>query len=191
MEILNTDAPNPKPPMSRATALGLVLSVVSCFAFRSEQPIDEYQVKAAFLFNFARFVTWPAGSFASPNDPLVICVAGPGRFGHGLEDSVKGKAIEGRVLAVRYISNAGEASSCHILFIGSEEEKDWLGGLGKMRKPGILTVGESSAAGAAGVIINFRLEDSKVRFEINAGIADRESLQISSRLLSLARTVRR
>jgi hypothetical protein len=177
--------------MSRATAIGLALAVGSCFAAGPEQPIDEYRVKAAFLFNFAKFVTWPAESFAGPNDPLAICVAGHGRFGHGLEDLVRGKAIEGRGLTVRPISSVGEAASCHILFIGLDEEKNWLAGLRKMTKPGMLTVGESSAAGAAGVMINFSLEDNKIRFEIDAATADRESLHISSRLLSLARVVKR
>jgi hypothetical protein len=177
-----------------AAALGVAMALGNCFAGApAEQPIDEYQMKAAFLYNFAKFVTWPGDSFAGPNDAIAICVVGWGPFGHWLEDTVKGKAVEGRGLAVRHISSLGELHECHILFIGSSEEKGWLSRLAGVGKAGILTVGESDAAGAAGVIVNFKLEDegNKVRFEINNRVAERQRLQISSKLLSLACGVRK
>lgn len=177
-----------------AAALGVAMASGNCLAVGpAEQPIAEYRIKAAFLYNFAKFVTWPADSFAGPGDPIAICVVGPGPFGQWLDDAVRGKAIEGRSLAVRHISNVAEASACHILFVGSGEEKGWLSRLARLGKTGILTVGESDEAGAAGAIINFRLESegNRVRFEIDTGVADPQRLQISSRLLNLACKVRK
>src|SRR5258708_34362438 len=85
--------------------------------------MDEYQVKAAFLYNFARFVEWPADVFHDPSDPFAICVLGQDPFGHALDDVVAGKKIEGRAFAVRRISAPRQAVGCRILFVSSSEPK--------------------------------------------------------------------
>ena len=100
-----------------------------------------------------------------------------------------GRAIEGRSLIVRHISNIKQWASCHVLFISSAENKRLLPMLAEIKTPGIPTVGESDASGADGVIINFKPGGGKVRFDINVEAAEREKLQISSRLLSLAHIV--
>ena len=173
--------------VGRAAAVGLVIALGNCLtAGTPEQPFDEYQVKAAFLYYFVKFVQWPSEAFQSPNEPIAICVLGQDPFGRSLEDTVAGRTIEGRSLIVRHISSVKQVAGCHVLFIGSAENKRSLPLLAEIKTAGILTVGESEASGADGVVINFKLEGGKVRFEINVKAAERQQLRISSRLLSLS-----
>ncbi len=153
------------------------------------QAIDEYQVKAAFLYNFAKFVEWPSDAFRTPKDPIVVCVLGHNPFGNALEEVIRGKSIEGRALAIRQVTDAEEANACQILFIGSAEGKRFRSLWGNI-KPGILTVGEEQGFAAGGGMINFKLEGGRVRFEINMGAAELAQLHISSKLLSLAQIVK-
>jgi hypothetical protein len=176
--------------VGRAAAVGLVMALGNCLAAGTpDQSVDEYQVKAAFLYNFAKFVQWPSESFQSSNDPIAICVLGQDPFGRSLEDTVAGRGIEGRSLVVRHISSVKQVAGCHVLFISSAENKRSLPMLAEIKTPGVLTIGDSGPSGADGVVINFKLEGGKVRFEINVEAAEREKLRISSRLLSLAHIV--
>ena len=153
------------------------------------QSANEYQVKAAFLYNFAKFVEWPAQSFKGSDDPIAICTLGQNPFGSMLEDAVKGKTLEGRAFVVRAIPDVRQARGCHILFISSSEQKHLQLILESIKAPGILTVGETEGFAKNGGIINFKLEGGMVRFEINVGAAAKEGLQIRSNLLSLAEIV--
>jgi hypothetical protein len=163
-----------------------ILLTVPLIAALPSRPIDEYQVKAAFLYNFARFVEWPPEVFRGPNDPFVICVLGRDPFGRALDDVIAGRKIAGRPIAVRRVSEAPRAVGCKILFVSSSEPKRDLSVLAAMNEPGVLTVGESGTATSEGMIIILTLEDGKVRFEIHTDPADREKLRFSSLLLSLA-----
>ncbi|MGD1070960.1 MAG: YfiR family protein [Bryobacteraceae bacterium] len=171
-------------------SIALILTI-QLIAGWQERPPDEYQVKAAFLFNFAKFVEWPPGAFADPAEPLVICVLGEDPFGHALDDAVSGKKIDGRALAIRRISDARQAKGCRILFVSASERKRVLSILASAGEPGVLTVGESDSATAEGMIVNFIPDGGKVRFTINVTAAEREQLRFSSRLLSLAIRVKR
>jgi hypothetical protein len=163
------------------------MALGNCLAAESpEQAFDEYRVKAAFLYNFAKFVQWPSESFQSPVTPFAICVLGRDPFGHSLEDTVAGRTIEGRSFVVRHIESVKQVAGCHILFIAAAENKRVLPMLAEIRMPGVLIVGESDSAAPEGMIVSFRLEAGKVRFAINAAAAERAKLRISSRLLSLA-----
>jgi hypothetical protein len=165
----------------------LLLTAASLTAGESNV-IDEYRVKAAFLYNFVKFVEWPADAFTSPSDPIRICVLG-NPFGARLDETVNGKQVDQRNLQAREIFNIAEASGCHILFVagGKKRVADMLGSI--KEKP-ILTVGEIPSFGAEGGIIAFRVEKDRIRFEINVRAADRARLRISSKLLSLAEIVR-
>jgi hypothetical protein len=194
MEILtarrNAGCLRGRSPISRAAAFALVLALANYLAGGTpDQQIDEYQVKAAFIYNFAKFIQWPSHTFENANEPIGICILGHDPFGHSLEDTVDGRSIEGHALVVRHIAGIKQVTGCQILFIGSAENRHPLPTLAEIRTPGILTIGESDASGAIGVIINFRLDGDKVRFDINLEAAGRENLKISSRLLSLAHIV--
>jgi hypothetical protein len=152
------------------------------------QTTDEYQVKAAFLFNFAKFVEWPPQTFKGPSDSMSICVLGQNPFGRSLDEAVAGKLIDGRRFVVRQVANAGRAGGCQILFIASPQ---------KIQLPelatamaGVLTVGESEGFAAGGGVIGFKLEGGRVRLEVNVDAADQRKLRISSKLLSLAQIVK-
>jgi hypothetical protein len=171
-----------------AAAIGVALLLGHCLTSASlEQPFDEYQVKAAFLYNFAKFVQWPSDAFQTATEPMAICVLGQDPFGRSLVDIVSGRAIEGRSIIVRHIADVKQVAGCHVLYIASTENKHSPAILADI-KAGILTVGDSDTSGT-GVVINFRLDDGKVRFEIDVDAAEREKLQISSRLLSLAHII--
>jgi hypothetical protein len=152
--------------------------------------VNEYQVKAFFLYNFARYVEWPSQSFKAPNDPIVICILGQNPFGSALEQATTGNAIEGRPLVVREVSNLPQPGNCHILFVNSTERKRFRAIAANLKGSGVLTVGETQGFTAEGGVINFKLQDGKVRFEINVDAAGQERLHISSKLLSLAQIVK-
>jgi len=151
---------------------------------------NEYQVKAAFLFNFVKFVEWPADAFAYDGAPLVIGVVGSDPFGGALDQTVSGKSVNGHQLAVRRLKLGEDLRGCHILFISSSERKNLAQIFGSLKGAAVLTVGDIGPFNQQGGIINFIMEASKVRFEINVSTADQARLKISSKLLSLAKAVR-
>lgn len=150
---------------------------------------DEYQVKAAFLLNFARFVEWPQDTFQSPSDPIETCLLGQDPFGHWLKDTVEGRSIDGRMLVLRRISRPADAGSCQIVFVSASESKRTWSALAETQKLGLLTIGDTPEAGQNGAVITFTWDDDRVRFEINTQAAVRAKIRLSSRLLSLAKSI--
>ena len=153
--------------------------------------VEEYTVKAAFLYNFAKFVDWPAQAFRSPVDPISICVLGQNPFGHSLEDVVRGQVVHGRSFRVRQVPEIAPNGACQILFVGANERRRFLSEAANLKGASTLTVGESRGFAAEGGMVNFKLEDGKVRFEINLEAAEQAQIHISSKLLSLADLVPR
>ena len=105
--------------------------------------IDEYQVKAAFLFNFVKFVEWPAKSFPKPSDPIVICILGQNPFDDQLSAAIQGKVWEGRALTVQLIVDLPPKSRCQILFVNSSERQHFRSMAGSLKGSATLTVGET------------------------------------------------
>ena len=155
-------------------------------AWAGEAAIEEHQVKAAFLFNFAKFVEWPVQAFASPGEPIAICVLGPNPFGASLEKAVEGKVVGNRKFVVREVGDARQAGECHIVFVSAAGWARSRAVLGEIRKCCVLTVGETEDFIAGGGMIDLKLVDARVRVEINPDAAERAGLRISSKLLSLA-----
>lgn len=159
-------------------------------AASGELTFSEYQVKAMFLFNFAKYVEWPSDVFTDTNAPITIGVLGENRFGDELQKVVAGKNVSGRTIVLRQVENANDASKCHILFI-SASEKNRLGEiLGKIKGLPVLTVGETEQFTGQGGIINFMRKEDKVRLEIDLNAARQAKLQLSSKLLSVADVVK-
>lgn len=148
-----------------------------------------YKVKTAFLFNFAKFIEWPASSFATPDSPFTICVLGQDPFGSILTDTLQGKTIGERPLAVRRLKDKSEARSCQIVFVSSSETAHLAAIVETLRGGNVLLVGESKGFAASGGTIEFTLEDDSVRFTINTDAGDRSGLKFSSKLLALAQLV--
>jgi uncharacterized protein DUF4154 len=176
--------------MLRRLSLKIVIGVV-LGASAHGQALDEYRVKAAFVYNFAKFIEWPSRAFHGPSEPIAICVLGQDPFGGALQETVKGKEAAGRQLLVRNISDVRGPGSCQILFVSSSERKHLSSILAGAKRCGLLTVGEMDGFASAGGIINFKLEDGRVRFEINVEAAQQNELRISSKLLSLAESVKK
>ena len=151
------------------------------------QSSNEYQVKAAFLYNFAKFVDWPAEAFGGSNGMLIIGVVGDDPFGGALDQAIDGKSIGGRSLVVRRLKWGQDLRSCQILYISSSERKHLPQIIQSLRGASVLTVGDMGQFNQQGGIINFIMEASKVRFEINSRGADQARLRISSKLLALAK----
>ncbi len=166
--------------MARAILACLLLLVPSGNA--AEGP-SEYAVKAAFLYNFAKFVEWPAGTFAGAADPIALCVLGENPFGTLLEDAVRDKTVNGRQIAVHQSKTLSAAARCHIVFLASGSLDENLGALAN--RP-VLTVSDVESAAERGAIIGLKLEERKVRFEVNLISAKKAHLKLSSQLLKVA-----
>jgi hypothetical protein len=147
----------------------------------------EYQVKAAFLLNFTKFVEWPASAFRQPDSPVSICILGADPFGRGLDQMLSGELVSGRKVVAQRIKSAPPPQVCQALFV-SRTEKDIgkiLPGLG----PGVLTVGEGEGFIRDGGMVAFVIENRRVRFEISQTTAENAGLKVSSKLLSVAKQV--
>lgn len=143
----------------------------------------EYQVKAAFLYNFAKFVEWPSHS-----GTLQVCIIGDDPFGRDIE-YIEGKTAGGKRLSVKRIGSIQGIKHCGALFISSSESERLGYIIGAVEGSHILTVGDTAGYAERGVIINLYEEQGKVRFEINREAADRSGLKLSSKLLGLAKIV--
>lgn len=174
-----------KPGPGYCLLLGVLLTSA---AF--SQAIDEYHVKAAFLYNFAKFVEWPAPTFKNDKDPLRICVLGQNPFGGILRETVEGKTVLGRAFLVAEVPEASQAAGCQILFVSSSEQKRFRSIVAQLRTSPILMVGETEGFANQGGIVNFKLENGRVRLEINVEAAETAKLHISSKVLSLAQIVK-
>lgn len=146
----------------------------------------EYQVKAAFLYNFFQFVEWPPDAFPQAQSPLVIGIIGDDPFGSSLNEIVSGEKVNNRPLVIQHYHRPEEIKVCHILFVcqsESPEMKDLIAGL---KNRNILTVSDIEGFTKAGGIIRFVTENNKIRFRINTEAARAANLEISSKLLRAA-----
>jgi hypothetical protein len=169
-------------------SLNLIIGAATGFPGRTrgqEAGPSEYQMKAAFLYNFAKFVDWPPASL--PVDaPLVIGVLGADPFEGALDSTIRNKAIEGHPLSVRRIKSLADAKTCHILFISSSEKKRWTEISQALAGSSVLTVSENwDHFTEAGGMIYFFMDDRRVCFDINVEAARQASLKISSKLILL------
>jgi hypothetical protein len=169
--------------------LAIFLAGAVAWADARGQTVDEYQVKAAFLYNFAKFVEWPPRTFKSSRDPITICIVGQSPVGAALEQAVNSKTIDARAFVIRQVAGVQPSGGCQILFVGASERKRLKSILGEVKTSGVLTVGEMDGFVAEGGVVNFTLEEGKIRFQINLNAAEQQKLRISSKLLSLAQIV--
>jgi len=172
---------------SRMFLTGVVLC--SLVVGTQGQIATEYQIKAAFLFNFAKFVEWPPSSFSNASAPLRICVFGRDPFGDELLNITKDKTVNGRRLEVDQGVDLQVARTCHILFIASSEKAQLKRVFEILRGTDALTVGDTKGFIEQGGMINFVPENSRVQFEVNRKTAEQAGLKISSKLLSVAKLV--
>ena len=201
---------SPMPTHSRRLICLAVLTVISCACFTAypatqTDSTKEYQVKAAFLYNFIKFVDWQDEKVANSTGPIVITVIGKGPFGEAFK-TIEGKQIKGNIVVIEriesfkqlkktgvksesYAKTIKNLRKCQLLFISSSEKKDLEEIFDVLKGSSVLTVGEMDNFLETGGIINFLIKDRKVGFEVNNVAADNANLKIRSKLLRLAKRV--
>ena len=169
-----------------AVCLALCVSLPGGGVWAGE--FDEYAVKAAYLYNFAKFVEWPASAFASADAPLSICIAGDNPFGGAL-DALSGKMVESRPVAVRHLPATTGLEKCHIVYIGRAEQGRFKAVLAKLARLPVLTVGDVANFAQEGGMIGLVEAEQRIRFNINLAATRQANLKLSSQLLKLATIV--
>jgi hypothetical protein len=175
----------------KMTLLAVILVIIAgaLNVFSQSYGYEGYKVKAAFLYNFTKFVEWPANAFKDAGDPVTLCILGSDPFGDAL-DSIKDKTVGGRKFAVRKSLNPESLKGCHIIFVSESERENLPAILIAVRNQHALTVGDMPGFAESGGVINLFIFENKIRFEINVDAAQRTGLTISSQLLKLARIVK-
>jgi hypothetical protein len=146
-------------------------------------------VKAAFLYNFAKFVEWPDGTFANSTSTFTVCVVGKDPFGKALDDAILSKRIADRVTTLARAKRIQDLPECQILFVSASDSPQLSEILHVLHGHRALVVGESENFAGSGGAIQFVIEANRVRFAINTDAVDRSGLKISSKLLALATIV--
>jgi YfiR/HmsC-like len=151
----------------------------------------EYEVKAAYLYNFGKFVEWPSRGGAAQASSFEICLLGSDPFGPVLRATLSDEKISGKTVSVKRLQSAADAPGCRVLFIGASEEHQLMQVLAALEGSTTLTVSDMPEFLRRGGMIQFVLDGKKVRFEINLATAQRAGLTLSSELLKLAVSVRK
>lgn len=175
---------------SRAACLAAAIVAGAAATSVGAQSSLEYNVKAALLLNFVRFIEWPEGAFASPKAPVEICVFTPNPFGQALDRTLQGETVGTRPLLARDVRSVSEASGCHLLFI-PEGAESRAGAVMRQAGPHTVTVGESPRFETMGGAVTFVLEGGRVRFNVNLRPVEERGVRISARMLKLAGRVDR
>jgi hypothetical protein len=173
----------------RVAVLMVALGTVAIAAF-AQGPADEAQVKAAFMYNFLKFVDWPADAFNGPRDSLIVGILGSGPTADAAARFLNGKSVHGRAVVIRRLKDDGPRPTIHALFIGNADTSRTRAVLDAVANAAVLSIGESTDFAEDGGVIGLLVEKQKVRFEINTDAAAGAGLKVSSKLLALARIVR-
>jgi hypothetical protein len=176
-----------------------VVSILSCWLVARPaiceadvvRAVKEYELKAAYLYNFTKFTSWPAMSFATESAPLVIGVLGNENFAKALSTVVKGQAVNGHAVEVRALMPSQALQGLHVLYVDVSVEGQLAMMGAALASPGMLTVGESEQFAAWGGAIRFVVDGDRLEFDINLPAAQRAGLGLSSQLLMLARSIRK
>jgi len=165
-----------------------LFSVASPRALSANGESVEYSIKLAFLYNFGKFIEWPADAYRSAGAPMAICIVGRDPFSPAVEDELGTRTVGGRPVKVLALKTTDKLSVCHMAFI-PVTEKGQADIVRSLMGSSTLTIGETEGFTVMGGIINLTVDENKVQFEVNQVAARRAGLKISSKLLSLAKTV--
>jgi hypothetical protein len=176
-------------PWLTAVALAWGLLGIPHVLAQSPKPTD-YDVKAVYLYNFGRFVEWPGKVEATQGGSFTVCVLGQDPFGPSLDTTLAGETIDGKTLVAKRISSAQESGDCQILFLRLTEASRLKKIIADLDKKAVLTVSDMPQFVKSGGMIQFVLEGTKVRFEVNLTATHHAGLTLSSELLKVATVVR-
>ena len=175
--------------IARLISSAVIVAAAAVALHLGAQGVDEYQMKAAFVVNFPKFVEWPPEAARHPADPTSICVAGDSPIVAALQRAANDKSAGTPPIVVRKISEEAQAETCQIVFVSSAARRRWHVWLADC-KASILTVGETDDFIADRGVINLKIDGDRIRIQIGLAAAERERLRISSKLLSLAQVVK-
>ena len=177
-----------RPARLLALLLAALFSLLAVCPAHAQTHPTEFQVKAAYVFNFGKFIKWPTDA-SSATSPFEICVMGKDSFASVLDATVSGESIDRRNIIVKRMSNLQESAACNILFIGSSEESRLKTILAATQHVSILTVSDIPHFAERGGVIGFVSQEEKIRFEVNLPAAEQSHLALSSELLKVASRV--
>ncbi len=173
-----------------ASFLFFIIFLISVNSGRCQNPrLTEYQVKAAVVFNLAKFTAWPETAFNRSTDSMIIGVVGVSRVIELLEESVDGNRIHGRKVAIEHINEGADVPDCHILFIGSLTDESITDIIDSLSGKSILTISDGSGFANNGGMIELTVKNSKVRFIINLRSIKESGLAVSSQVIKLAEII--
>ena len=173
-------------------ALGFTL-IAACTGnpvYGQPEAVQEYELKAAVLYKIVKYVDWPAASFKNTDNKYILYILGEDPFGEMIQ-AYENRSINDKKLEIRRARRVSDIGPCHILFIGSSEEKNLSSILKAIEHLNILTVADMEEFAHRGGIINFVLKQNRITFEINLQSAKDAELQINAKLLRLATIVDR
>jgi uncharacterized protein DUF4154 len=175
----------------RAVARSVIaVSLAAAIPLHSQRSL-EYDVKAALLLNFARFIEWPDAAFPDARAPINVCVFGGGNpFGDTLERTLSGETAGNRTLAARHVKSLADSAGCHLLFVPTGAESR-AGAILHQQGSYAVSVGESPRFGDMGGAVTLVLEEGRVRFKVNLQPVERRGIRISARMLQAASRVDR
>jgi len=171
----------------------LVFFIFACtqappYAQAQEVEFSEYEVKAGFIYNIAKFIEWPKDTFSDAKKPITLCIVGTNPFGSAL-DTIANKTVQNRTLVIKHMRKSNDLRTCHMLFVSASEKGNLSQILEMLAGASTCTIGDTGGYAQQGIMINFLIEEEKIRFEINIERARRAKLTISSKLLKLAKTI--
>jgi YfiR/HmsC-like len=177
-------------PFLRALAVASVFLAIPALQAQNPRPTD-YEVKAAYLYNFGRFVEWPGKVAAAQGGSFTVCVLGQDPFGPRLDATLAGETIGGKTIVAKRVSSAEESGNCQILFLSLTDDSRLNKIIADLDKKAVLTVSDAPQFVKRGGMIQFVLEGKKVRFEVNLTATQHAGLTLSSELLKVATAVRK
>ena len=171
-----------------------MLAVLMCVAYSAMMAAQsggptEYQVKAVFLFNFIKFVEWPGTAFADTRAPFVLGVLGDDPFDGSLSPIVDGQLVRGRGITIHKYRFGDDVRRCHVLYVSASEQARTAQILGGLQGASVLTVSDMPRFAEGGGLVQFYMEEDRVRFVVNAEAAARANLRMSAKLLAVAHVI--
>jgi hypothetical protein len=154
--------------------------------------MDEYSIKAGFLYNFSKYVEWPEQAFSAPGAPFVICIVGEDPFGGRIDRAVEGKTSgDGHPLQLRRLKNAEAAAlrDCHLAFVSKSEKARAGEIIESMKNLSVMTVADFASFAEQGGIADLRIDGTKVKVDLNMASANRANLKVSGKLQQVANLV--
>jgi YfiR/HmsC-like len=175
---------------NRAVHAAVICLVICVLGLAGQSQPSEYDVEATYLYHFSRFVEWPSVPSVNEAGAFSICVLGRNPFGHALANTVANETIDGKSVVAKQVVTPEDAAVCRVLFISSSEERRLKQIIAELGNMSVLTVSDLPWFTGRGGMIQFVLQDNRVRFQVNVATAKRAGLVMSSELLKLATEVR-